>query len=211
MNAFAEMLFSSLLGWLRGLTQGLWKLFSNGSAGGFLTWLGSHWLILIVILCAVGTLIDFLVWLRRWRPDIRWKRKAHLFMDRLKGREMRADETWRFNHGYADSIEMLKEVMEETETNEAENEDQPEQRFAAFQEEAFSYPEPAANSGAESSAHRRRRRADRYDTRSKGGLFRKVNAMIQSSSDDQDFIDGLPTVIDKNQAFHNPVYPKQKA
>ncbi|MBQ8136356.1 MAG: hypothetical protein IJ174_02890 [Clostridia bacterium] len=209
MNAFAEMMFSSLLGWLHGLTDRLWRFFSGGGAGGFFAWIGDHWLLCTVVLCVVGTLIDLMIWLIRRKPFRTWSQRWHFLQRKLRGHEMGVSETWRFNHGYEDSIEMLKEDIpsEGVETIPAEDA-MFERRFADFEEEF--YPVDTGNAqNASENQYRRKRRADRYDTRGRGGLFHRVNTLIGVSGDEQ-MIDGLPALIDKNKAFHDPVYPIRK-
>ncbi len=71
MNAFADRLFSLLLGWTGTLFNGLWNLVTNNSAGvsGFLR---RFWLPMIIILLIFGTVTDYVVWLIRWRPYYAW-------------------------------------------------------------------------------------------------------------------------------------------
>ena len=104
MNAFANALFSLLLGWVRALVQGLWQLLSNGGAQRFFTWLGDHWIPLVGLLCLTGEAADKLIWLLRWRPDLVWRTKLRHFLARLRGQEMgeRAQRT--FYTGYRDAV-----------------------------------------------------------------------------------------------------------
>ena len=210
MNAFAEMMFSSLLGWLHGLTDRLWRFFSGGGAGGFFSWIGDHWLLSTVVLCALGSAIDLFIWFMRRKPFLAFGQRWRSMRRKLGGQGMGVTETWRFHHGYEDSIEMLKEEMPDagTQTVQAE-EDLYERRFADYEEEEFYPAESMAPQNNSENQYRRKRRTDRYDTRGRGGLFHRVNTLISVSGDEQ-MIDGLPTLIDKNKAFHDPVYPQRK-
>lgn len=73
MGSFANTLFSLLLGWAQTLIAALWSTFTSGKAGGFLTWVGEHWIPLAVGLCLAGGLIDLIVYLVRWQPIRVWK------------------------------------------------------------------------------------------------------------------------------------------
>lgn len=87
MGNFANTLFSSLLGWLRGAAAWLWSFINNPESGGMIVWIADNWLTLIILLCAVCMLIDFIVYLIRWRPYKVWAS----FFRRLRGRS--SDET----------------------------------------------------------------------------------------------------------------------
>lgn len=72
MNIIADRLFALLLGWTGSLFNGLWNLITNESAGisGFLQ---RFWLPMILVLLFVGTAMDYIVWLIRWRPYFAWR------------------------------------------------------------------------------------------------------------------------------------------
>lgn len=72
MGNFANTIFSSLLGWLRGAAAWLWSFLNNPQSGGFIVWVADNWLALIILLCAACMLIDFLVYLIRWQPYKVW-------------------------------------------------------------------------------------------------------------------------------------------
>ena len=61
------------------------------------SWLATHWLSIVLFLMVAGTVIDFAVWLIRWRPDLVWRgslsRSASAF--RAEERQMR-----RFRKGF---------------------------------------------------------------------------------------------------------------
>ena len=72
MNGFANGLFSVLLGWLRGLTEQIWALLS-GDGGSFLAWVGRNWIVLLILLCVIGSVADLIIYLIRWRPWRVWQ------------------------------------------------------------------------------------------------------------------------------------------
>ena len=91
MGNFANTLFSSLLGWLRGAAAWLWSFISNPESGGLIVWIAENWLTLIILLCAACMLIDFIVYLIRWRPYKVWAS----FFRRLFGTGRDEDDTGR--------------------------------------------------------------------------------------------------------------------
>ena len=72
MNAFANWLFSIMLGWTRALANGLWNAVVN-NAGGISDFFSAMWLPLIVVLLVAGTAFDYIVWLARWQPHRVWQ------------------------------------------------------------------------------------------------------------------------------------------
>lgn len=71
MNLIADRLFALLLGWTNALFNSLWNLLTNNTSGvsGFFQ---TFWLPIILLLLAFGTVVDYLVWLVRWRPYYVW-------------------------------------------------------------------------------------------------------------------------------------------
>lgn len=57
------------LSFIRRIADGVW----SGEADGLIGWIGRNWLWCVIVLCAVGTAVDFLVWFIRWRPHWRWQ------------------------------------------------------------------------------------------------------------------------------------------
>lgn len=73
MGGFANSALNFLLGWMRGAAQWLWQLINSPESGSALDWLGQHWLSVTIVLCIAGIIIDLLVYLARWRPDLVWR------------------------------------------------------------------------------------------------------------------------------------------
>ena len=71
MNIIADRLFALLLGWTGSLFNGLWNLITN-EGGAFASFLRSFWLPLILLLLLFGTVVDYVIWLVRWRPYYVW-------------------------------------------------------------------------------------------------------------------------------------------
>ncbi len=75
MGSFANMLMNVLLGWMRGLADGVWKLIESPGAGGALAWFGKTWWLIALVLIGGGIVIDWLVWMIRWQPYHIWATK----------------------------------------------------------------------------------------------------------------------------------------
>ena len=83
-SGYAENFTTLMLGWMRNLASSLASMFqSGGGADGssFLTWFSQNWLGLLIFLIVLGVLIDWLVWLFRWRPYWLWFRKRRIVLD----------------------------------------------------------------------------------------------------------------------------------
>ena len=108
MGNFANTLFSSLLGWLRGAALWLWNYLSNPESGGFIVWVADNWLVLIILLCAACMLVDFIVYMIRWQPYKVWGS----FFRRLTGRKEAAEDTGRIRRRWihADGTTSIEEI-----------------------------------------------------------------------------------------------------
>ncbi len=190
MNAFAESVFNALLSWLRLTSQRLLRLFSSDGNGGFLTWLGDHWLATVLLLSLVGLVIDYVVWICRWRPDLAWRTRWRHFKARMSGEEMRRRDTQQFAQGYQDGG-FFQAYMTADSSSEEEGR-------GPDQEEPEAEPE---------SVPERQPYVRQYRSSGK----RKARALRQwmEGSDDGQQLDRLPVSVDQRQAFHDPVYPEK--
>lgn len=73
MGSFANALFTVMLSWFRGIVSAVWSAFSSEQGGNLIQWIGSHWLLLAVLLCFIGLTADLAVYLFRWKPFRVWK------------------------------------------------------------------------------------------------------------------------------------------
>jgi len=87
MGSFAATLFNFMLGWLRNLVSGLWDLTKSQQTRDMLAWLGEHWLTLVLLLAIGGLVVDYLVWLIRWRPYYVWISRLRRLFGRNKAEE----------------------------------------------------------------------------------------------------------------------------
>lgn len=117
MGNFANTLFSTLLGWLRGAAAWLWDLINNPDGGGLIIWIADNWLVLIVLLCAVCMLVDFVIYLIRWQPYKVWAS----FFRRVFGRGQDEEDSGRIRRRWihADGTTSV-EVVDAAEVTEEE-------------------------------------------------------------------------------------------
>ncbi|NLG26181.1 MAG: hypothetical protein GX558_12555 [Clostridiales bacterium] len=87
-NNFAEWLVEAMLSWSRWLADLLWGSINAGGEGGAFNWFVNHWLGLVVFLIIAGSVVDWLVWMVRWRPYWLWlKRDQVVYVDAPRGRQ----------------------------------------------------------------------------------------------------------------------------
>ena len=87
MGTLANSLFRGTLGWMRALFAQIWASAASPEGGTLLIWIGEHWKVLAVGLCAAGLAIDLIVYLFRWQPYRVW----HSFLHRKDHREETAE------------------------------------------------------------------------------------------------------------------------
>lgn len=241
MNTFANSLFAVLFGWAKRLIRQLWDDTVSGQFSGFFIWLGDHWVWVALGLILGCTVIDYLIWLIRWRPYLLWR----AFFRRV-GRFFRGQNR-QFEKGYQSSVDIRLNPEREAETP-AEEPETPEEE--SWIPEVWSQPQPqplaeetprtapvfsapegreprtrqftppqgyeappmvagpkpvAGTFAVEMPAPRRRRRAERYERRRREWRSRLING----DGSDYEMLDGLPPAVDRQAAFHKPVYPQQ--
>jgi len=74
MGALTKPVFQALLGWIRTLCSEVWITVSSPDGMTFLQWIGKHWKELTLVLCLLGMVLDFIVYLIRWQPYRVWFR-----------------------------------------------------------------------------------------------------------------------------------------
>lgn len=103
-NSFADSLFRFLFGWARGLLQRIWDAAFSGGFSGFFTWLGDHWLVVTLLFCLIGTVVDFAVWMIRWRPYLVWRTKLRRVLRIFGGRGEESTDPRQFARGYRGAV-----------------------------------------------------------------------------------------------------------
>ncbi len=221
MNAFADMLFSALLGWVRGLTQSLWSFFAGGGSGGFFSWIGDHCLPVTAVLCLSGAAVDLVVRLSGEKTGS----GPLMGLRRLLfggPKEMSRQDRARFAHGYEDGIDM-QDLNPDGENHiplfeSNVHEDSVSSGDLLAELEGLLVSDTADQSrdgaytaadGARAEGETRRRRGDRYDSHERKRLFKRVNSLIGDDAEDG-MLDRLPSKVDRKEAFHDPVYPNRR-
>lgn len=82
MNGYLSSMTTVLLSWVRSLARTLWAAATTETGAGFLRFVADHWLALTIVLLLIGTAIDWIVYLLRWRPQRVWVS----FLERLRSR-----------------------------------------------------------------------------------------------------------------------------
>lgn len=228
MNNFANSIFTVLFGWVRSLVQGIWNAIVRGELSRFFTGLGDYWLAVLLLLCLCCTVLDYLVWLLRWRPYLVWRTKLRRIF-----RGQRTEEA-QFHQGYEEGVSLdLEEAPapapaweeaqewqqpsasawqeEKQATNAVAQEEMGHSRRFFPQPESYEPPPvytPSRQDAAFSSdmpAARRKRRSEKYERKKP----RPWEKLAVSREDEEEMLDGLPPAVDREQAFHQPVYPQR--
>ena len=78
-SGFIDWLVKTMLGWARWITDLMWNSINSTTRdGGVLGWFGAHWKIVALIMILAGIVVDWLVWMVRWRPYWLWFRKKQI-------------------------------------------------------------------------------------------------------------------------------------
>lgn len=80
-NQFAEKLVEVMLSWMRLVVDWFWSVFRTGAPSGLSKWFASSWKGIVVVLIVAGMVIDWLVWMIRWRPYWLWFRKKQIIYE----------------------------------------------------------------------------------------------------------------------------------
>ena len=97
---YSNTIVSGMLSWLRGIANWAINLFnlSGERSLSLLTWFSEHWVGMLITLIVLGLVIDWLVWIIRWRPYWVWFRRKRILIDDTdqprRGRFGYEDEDW---------------------------------------------------------------------------------------------------------------------
>ncbi len=83
-NGFTQKLIEVLLSWIRLVTSWVWDFFQADMAGGFLNWFSDNWKNIALALIIVGLVVDWLIWMIRWRPYWLWLRKRQIIYEEVE-------------------------------------------------------------------------------------------------------------------------------
>ena len=83
-SEFTQSLVEILLSWMQLLTSWVWNFFQADKAGGFLNWFANNWMHIALVLIIVGLIVDWLIWMIRWRPYWLWLRKRQIIYEEVE-------------------------------------------------------------------------------------------------------------------------------
>lgn len=238
MGSFAKSLAGILFGWVSNVFSGIWAMFTTDSGTESIPWFGKQWILIVVLLCVLGMVIDFVVYLYRWKPYRVW---ASFF--RRRGSDNREQQELR--EYFPDKETYQDEIVSEEETSSTVDSEQPEVISQWLEEETAEKDISMDEREAEASdPYARYRRPvteiqtagpeeddnpfDRWQTGNENknderNTFRSQNAngmrrrrIVRTllGEDEQDEFTfssaSRPApVIDREEAYHEPVYPPQ--
>lgn len=83
---FTDSFIKSMLGWIRWIASSIANLFQGGSGGSggsmsTVAWFADNWIKILIALIVIGVVIDWLVWMTRWRPYWVWFRKRRILLE----------------------------------------------------------------------------------------------------------------------------------
>ena len=196
MGSFANALFNGLFGWVQSAVRSLWNIFTGDPKHSFLAWVGDHWILLAVLLCAAGLICDLGVYLLRWQPFRVWRS----YWERRRGRKEEPEEEAERLPTEPDAEAGLSAGTFRNQAEYAVSEDSPYRRPAEQALAETTEPELTEDSPDTSEIERRiirsgrRRRAVR--------LMREFN---ENTAGDYPAVEDL---INSEEAYFRPVYPQ---
>lgn len=229
MGSFANTVFSILLGWMQGLISLIWSALTTENGNSFLQFIGKNWIIITIILCAVGLAADFAVYLFRWKPYIVWGKQWKRFRKQEGETEEKEQNNQFFNEKrvlQAASAEQepqeetgfLEEDNKETDGKELSESDiadvyQPEEDLRKWEEkneyEEENLPPPTVTKAgytvpADSPYRRPESQAFSRNRR------RRIRINLLGDSTEEDSIHYITPkpLMDQRDAYHKPVYPE---
>ena len=87
-SEYAQNFIKVMLGWIRHLASSVAGTFhsasgsfSSSSGMSAVNWFAENWLKLLIVLIVIGIVVDWVVWMLRWRPYWAWFRKRRILLD----------------------------------------------------------------------------------------------------------------------------------
>ena len=234
MEGFSISVFKLTLGWSRNVVQTVWNGIFDPLSGGFVSWIGDHWLLLFLILCITGAVLDLLVYFFRWRPLQVWKsyfRRRKLRKnggisptstheesdgERTGGEYQPVFAANAYHDEPYTAIETEKSPATETDDlerwREPENEPYPEDTPDEITPAGYSVPmdSPYRRPAADRRPDIMHEYAGRNPDLSGGRRRRRrsISGLFGGDEDEIQLYEPPQPVIDSREAYHAPVYPK---
>ncbi len=218
MNEFAETIFAFILGFFKNITASIMQFLSSNKSLDTIHLIANNWLYIVLFLALVGMSIDFIVWFIRWKPYEFWLLKLQ-----KKGKYHLKNRA--FEEGYDDQISLYKDenkrFFKKQHTGKIEKEQA--SYMPAFDETHLFEQHPVSpvqappskdqktdflNSYALLPATRTKRRSEKHKKGLKGAINMVKGHLKNEDADDEKLMQGLPPIMQKDEAFYKPVYPK---
>ena len=200
MGSFANTVFSLLLGWLQAVTSAIWSALTNEGNESLLQFIGKNWIVISAVLCAVGLIIDFAVYLFRWEPYKVWR---SFWRKHLKNSESVESADEEYQEKYTDDLTEIEQTVPVREEEPEQNNSQVFPADSGDQDPYRAYRRPAEETDesgeflytSETTASPRRRR-------------RFANIIGDPSDNEQYRYFAPKPIIDQKEAYRPPVYPE---
>ena len=95
MGTLADSMFSVLMSWVRALVSAIWALFGSDRTTA-LEFLGKNWLGIAALMIVIGLVVDWLVWLLRWRPYHIWAKRARRLLRMEEPEDMQEEPAYAY-------------------------------------------------------------------------------------------------------------------
>jgi len=157
-------MMNMLLGWMRALTDAIWRLVESPGPNSIFSGFGTGWLLIALVLIAAGIVIDWIVWMIRWQPYHVWATRLRAIR-RLFGQPVEIVEPVGYDYHTAQymPVDQVDEVYDQVDTAWDEQEaydGQPYERPDDYDDETYEtyeiYDDDSEHPGADPHAAYRR-------------------------------------------------------
>jgi len=216
MGSFSNTIFSILLGWLQTLVSAIWSAFTDPEGASFFKLIGNNWIRITAILCIVGLLADFAVYLFRWEPYKVWKSFWHRIR---KSPAKQAGEDDREIYFRISPEEEDEAVKDQSDPDQYEEKDDLQKWRGRERDDPENAAEPEISKAgyvipADSPYRRPGTYTESSDFQTGQGLSRRrrnrLSSFLGDADDAEPYRYSAPKpMIDQEEAYHAPVYPEK--
>ena len=202
MGSFANTVFSLLLGWLQTVASMIWNSLTEKDNESIFQFIGRNWILITLILCLAGLVIDFAVYLFRWEPYKVWMS----FWKKISSKEHNEEtvtgsaddeEKESFSQNTFDSEPVFPAEYESGNNAYADTGDTDSERFLCSGD--VIKQETASDEKTENLFRRDVRNRHR----------RRFNSILGDTGDEELHYYNPRPMMDEKDAYHAPVYPEK--
>lgn len=222
MGSFANILFRLMLGWIQRVVADIRSLFVDRNGTSLIRWTGEHWLAIALILCVTGLIIDLIVYMFRWRPYKVW---ASFFRRRRENRYSSHSDMSEIipDNSYQETTENEQQIFSRkarymTGQNDTDESSDGEPQYTASFEEHDADRRSHRTGGKEGERsytpaapvygqYREESTTERFENAIRPRRRRSYVADLFADEKEYHY-DAPQTLIDTNEAYYRPVYPK---